>query len=668
MNRKSATFLLAGLVALLGGCAGGAPRAEVQSAPSPSAAAVPERAGTPEVRTPRFYQDALARGTRSESGAPGPAYWQNRVSYRIRAELDPENALLRGTEEIVFRNESPASLPSLVIELSQNIFAPGVPRNRFVPITGGITLERVSAQGQELQQRTANQIPIGGDIPVAPSGYAVQGTLGRIRLPAPLLSGDSVVVEIDWHYTIPPAPNFRTAWEDALGARAFHVAQWYPRIAVFDDLHGWNLSPYLGDGEFYQEYGDFEVAITVPTGFLIGATGELVNPEEVLTAEASSRLLTALDADTTTRIVTAADRSAENVTQSSPGGQLTWHFRAADVRDFAFSTSSGYVWDATRLRTRDGRSIPVHALYRPGAPNWEDAARFGQHATRFFDDFLIPYPYPQISIVEGPIGGMEYPMVVFIGRPPSAESLYDVIAHEIAHQWFPMVVGQNEAAYAWMDEGIATYVENLGAADFFGNPDPFAGDLASYRNIAGSEYEVPLMRHTDLVSPYGSRGVAAYSKPALLLRTLRGLMGEEQFRSALDLYAREWYLKHPTPWDFFSTFERLTGSDLGWLFQPWWFETGVLDLAIESVRLNESGETVLTLRNLGTITAPTPVLAVTSTGTRLERWVPLEEWLASIDGTVSLTLTSADPIVRIMLDPEQVFPDIDPENNSWRAP
>lgn len=640
----------------------------MQGAPPPSAMALPERAGTPEVNTPRFYQDALARGTRSESGAPGPAYWQNRVSYRIRAELDPENALLRGTEEIVFRNESPVTLPSLVIELSQNIFAPGVPRNRFVPITGGITLERISAQGQELQQRTANQIPIGGDIPMAPAGYAVQGTLGRIRLPTPLLSGDSVVVEIDWHYTIPPAPNFRTAWEDALGARAFQVAQWYPRIAVFDDLHGWNLSPYLGDGEFYQEYGDFEVAITVPTGFLIGATGELVNPEEVLTTEARSRLLSALDADSTTRIVTAADLSAENATQSALGGQLTWHFRAAEVRDFAFSTSSAYVWDTTRLSTRDGRTIPVHALYRPGDPNWEDAARFGQHATRFFDDYLIPYPYPQISIVEGPIGGMEYPMVVFIGRPPSAESLYDVIAHEIAHQWFPMVVGQNEAAYAWMDEGIATYVENLAAADYFGGTDPFAGDLASYRSIAGSEYEVPLMRHTDLVSPYGSRGVAAYSKPALLLRTLRGLMGEEQFRSALDLYAHEWYLKHPTPWDFFSTFERVAGSDLGWLFRPWWFGTGVLDFAIGSVTAEEGGETVLMLRNLGTIAAPIPLVALTSTGTRLERWVSLEQWLGSTDGTLSLTLTSIDPIVQITLDPEQIFPDINPENNVWRAP
>jgi len=623
-----------------------------------------------EVPVPDFYRQALQAGTRSETGAPGSAYWQNRVSYVIQAELDPESATVRGSERIVYRNNSPDTLLSVVLSLAQNVFSEGVPRNRYVPVTGGMTLERVVAQGQTLERRPTNQIPIGGDIPGGQPGYAVQGTVGRARLPAPLAPGDSVILEIDWRHVVPPATSFRTAWEDALGARAFHVAQWYPQIAVYDDLHGWDTSPYLGDGEFYLEYGDFDVSITVPTGFLVGATGELVNPDEVLTEEARQRLASAISADSITRVVTEADLSAQNATQIAQSEQLTWRFTATDVRDFAFATSSGYVWDSTRATITDDNGITkhvaIHALYRPGAPNWEEAARYAQHSTELFSELLIPYLYTQVTVAEGPIAGMEYPMIVFIPRPPSVEGLYGVIAHEVAHEWFPMMVGQDEAAYAWMDEGMATFLENVAAGDFFQPPDPFAADLAGYLSVAGSDVEVPLMRHTDLVTPFGARTIAAYSKPGLLLRSLRSLLGDEIFEQALRGYAREWLLKHPTPWDFFNTLERFAGEDLDWFIYPWWFETGVLDRRIAAVAGAETGSATVTIEDVGDIPAPALVFGVTANGETRMAEVPVAVWLAGTR-TAEVTLEASAPFQAIVIDPTQIYPDANFADNLWEA-
>ena len=659
-------IIAAGLL-FLGVGVGCAPTVAPPPAPTPPPEAAPTTPAPTDLTAPvpDFYRQALANGTRAESGAPGPAYWQNSVSYRIEAELDPETATIHGSERIVYRNNSPHELPSVVLNLYQNVFAEGVPRNRYVPITGGVTLERVMAQGEELPPRTPAQLPIMVDRPNDDAGFSVQGTLGRVRLPQPLATGDSVVLEIDWTHAVPPAPNFRTGWEDALGARAFHVAQWYPQIATFDDLRGWDATPYLGDGEFYLAYGDFDVSITVPAGYLVAATGELANPEEVLTDEARSRLTAALASDTITRVVTRADLAAENATQASPGGQLTWRFTADDVRDFAFSTSGGYVWDATSVDGSGTGRIAVHALYRPGAPHWENAARYAQHSTKVIDGLLIPYLYPQVTVAEGPVGGMEYPMVAFIGKPSTVEGLYGVIAHEIAHEWFPMMVGTDEAAYAWMDEGAANFLEAVAAGEFFGREDPFTSDLASYLNIAGSEFEVPLMRHTDLVTPYGSRGVSAYTKPAVLLRSLQFLMGEEQFREALNSYATEWLLRHPAPWDFFSTMERFADQDLGWFFGPWWHTTGVLDRAITRVELSDTSA-VVTIENHGRLTAPAILVARLADGGTLETVVPVDQWF---DGrsSIAVELEATSPIVEIIIDPEQIFPDADPSKNVWRA-
>lgn len=627
------------------------------------------------VPVPAAYRDAEQRGTRSAGGAPGERYWQQRVSYRIEAELDPRTALLRGRERIVYRNHSPVPLTTMVLNLYQNIFTESVPRNRYAPNTGGVTLERVAAQGQPLAVRTPAEVPVTTPRQGAPVGYAVQGTLARLVLPRAIAPGDSAVLEIDWRHTVPPAGAFRTAVEDALGGRVLQVAQWYPQVAVYDDVYGWDATPYLGDGEFYLEYGDFDVSLTLPAGWVVGATGTLRNPEQVLTPQAQQRLArVASGADSAARVVDEADLAGGRATQRGADGRVTWRFTAGDVRDFAFAASDRYVWEAARASVpgeggAPARSVLVHSLYRPGAPGWGEAARYGKHSIEFFSRMVVPYAYPQVTVSEGPIYGMEYPNLVFIARPTEAADLHSVIAHEVAHQWFPMMVGENEAAYAWMDEGFATYMENRAREDFFpGTPSPFLSEAAAYIAVAGTEREVPLMRHTDLVSPYGARTLAAYTKPGLLLRSLGGVVGDSVLSRALSTYAREWRYRHPYPWDFFDTVERVAGRDLDWFWYPWWFETGTLDYAIVAVETAEPGSVRVTIRDLGEVPAPIPVVVTADNGAVTRADLPVELWTEDRLRTATLTVPVYGRPVRVQIDPDFIFPDVNPENNLWTAP
>jgi hypothetical protein len=653
MHRAS---LFAFILPLFGACSPSV--AVVSPAPEATGPIVADVNDRPTIPVLASFRRAVANGTRTVAGTPGPGYWQQRVSYDIEAELDPATTVLRGRERITYHNRSPEALTQIALNLYQNVFSEGVPRNRYSPVTGGITLTRVAAAGAELAQRawsTLDEAP----------GYSVQGTIGWVHLPRPVAPGDSVVLEIGWHFRVPPEGTYRTAWQDAHGGRAFVVAQWYPQIATFDDLRGWDATPYLGDGEFYLEYGDFDVALTVPAGWLVGATGELRNGADVLTDAALERLRTPSDTGTTS-IVSAADLEASMATRTAAGGALTWRFHAENVRDFAFATSDRYVWDVRTAAVvgRDGerRTIPVHALYRPGAANWERAAEFGVHSIEYLSSALAPYPYPRASIAEGSVGGMEYPQMMFIGGRRTVESLYGVIAHEAVHFWFPMLVGSDEAAYAWMDEGMASFFGSAAEGTFFGGDDPHAGDRRSYLAVAGTEAEVPLMRHTDLVTPYGARGVAAYTKPATLYRALRAIMGAEAFDDALRAYVRDWSFKHPAPWDFFNAMERAAGGDLDWFFTPWWYGTGTLDQAVGVVeRVGDA--TRVTVRDLGAIRMPVHLVATTSAGERHLVVIPVAEWAGR--RSVSTELRVGSPVVRVEIDPEQHFPDVDRDNNTW---
>jgi hypothetical protein len=636
-----------------------APAAPAPGSPGPALAAS-DTATWPvrPVRVSDGYHRALERGTRSGTGAPGGRYWQQRVRYDIRATVDPAKPEVIGSERIAYHNRSPDSLSYLVLNLYQNVFAPGARRNRTVTETGGIRLDEVS-------------VALGGGPArrVAADSLRVSGTTARVLLPRPLAPGDSLVLAASWRFTVPPAGTFRTAWQDALEGRALQVAQWYPQIATYDDVRGWDETPYLGDGEFFLEYGDFDVALTVPANHLVGATGELRNPAEVLRPETLDRLAAALGSDSALPVVTAEEVAAGQATVPGNRGQVTWRFRATDVRDFAFALSDRYVWDAGRatIPAEGGgtRDVAVHALYRPGASGWERAARYGQHAVGFFSRQIVPYLYPQVTVTEGSVGGMEYPQLVFIGKPATAEALESVIAHEVGHEWFPMMVGSDEAAFAWMDEGITTYHEDMATADFFPGSTGAEETATSYLRVAGKDNEVPLMRHTDLVSPYGARTVAAYTKPAAVLRALRSVVGRATLDRAMRTYAREWQLKHPYPWDFFDTVEREAGRDLDWFWHPWFFETATLDQAVTAVE-NVDGGVRVTVRSSGGVAMPARVRVTTEGGASTEGEVEVERWIADRRRTVTLLVpTYGGAVTRVEVDPEHAYPDVDRANNVW---
>jgi hypothetical protein len=595
-------------------------------------------------------QRAIEAGTRTRTGEPGPNYWQQHVDYDIQTELVPEELTVRGSETITYENRSPDTLGELWLNLAQNVYAPGNPRDRPVPITGGFSLDRVVVQGTTME---VDQPRAGPSL----------GTVVGLSLPDSLASGGTVTVQIDWHFKVPEG-TFRGGRE---GDDVFYISQWYPQIATYDDLQGWVKDPYLGDGEFYLEYGDFHVAITAPAGWLVSASGVLQNPEEVLTPAALARLQTR-SRDSITAVVTREDRDAGRLTASGGAdGKLTWRWEADNVRDFAWGASDRYVWDATVAeyedQSGDVHTSDINVFYRPEQPNWDRAAEFARHAIETHS-WWYPYPYPQMTVNEGVIGGgMEYPMITIIGGGRTPESLYGTVSHELAHMWWPMVVGSNERRYAWMDEGLASFAEDIATPQIFPDVgDAGLGSMRGYLRIAGSDRETESMRAADLYGPFGNRGIASYSKPASVFRMLREVLTPAVFDRAMRTYVRRWAFKHPHPLDLFWTFEDVSGQDLDWFFQPWLYTTEVLDQAVVDVQDRE-GESVAILENHGQMKMPV-ILQVRSTdGETKEIRRSWDAW--GDDGLMVVPLPVEGAVSEVVLDPDQKFPDVDRSNNRW---
>ena len=636
------------------------PAASAQPATSPPAAdttAQARRAIPYPIAPDRAFRRALEAGTRTRSGAPGPNYWTNTATYDLTATVDPSTNTLRGSGTIRYRNNSPDTLRRVVLHLRQNIHKEGALRNRPAEITGGMTLDRLDLGGPDTLRRVQSR----RQLQRLGQGYVVQDTRLVVFPPEPLRPDSAATLNVDWHFRIPGADNFRMGQD----GEVYFLAYWYPHLAVYDDVTGWTAQPYQGDGEFYMGYADYDVSITVPEGWLVGATGTLQNADAVLSDSAQARLARARRTGTIVSIVDRDERGTGTATVAAEGDStLTWEFRAERVRDVAFGASDDFVWDATVAETGEGPSM-IHSFYRPGKQTWTRSAEFARFSIEHLSDMLMPYPYPQMTAVEGPIGGgMEFPMITHIGDPTSDEALFGVTYHEISHEWFPMVVGTNEKAYAWLDEGTTTFNETEGRGDFFPDQDAWARSEHYYFRLARA-VQTPSMRHADRYPVDGpDRYVASYDKPGVMLHALRGVLGEETFFEAYRTFAERWAYKHPTPYDFFNTFEDVAGRELDWFWRGAFYETWTMDHAVQSVEQTDDGVTVI-VADRGRLPMPVLLEATYADGRVVERRVDVDPWL---NGERSVTI-SLEPgtLRRVTLDPDGVFPDLNRGNDTWTA-
>jgi hypothetical protein len=491
----------------------------------------------------------------------------------------------------------------------------------------------------------------------------------RIGLPQPLPPGGSANFDFAWRLRIPPDGAPRGGQD----GEVFYINYWYPQMAVYDDVNGWQIDQYLGNAEFYMGYGNYDVTLTVPAGWLVDATGRLQNAAEVLSPQTRARLDSAAHTDRIVHIVTDNDREAGRSTTAGTNGRLTWHYRAENVRDVAWATSARYLWDATSApvgdANGDGRpdTSAIYSFYRPEQRinHWDQSDRYSQYSIEFFSRFLSPYPYPHMTAVDGPTscGGMEYPMMTCIGGQWDTLSLYEVTTHEIGHMWFPMIVGSDEKRYAWMDEGLTQFDQSQSMDSFFKGFDDEERNRKNYLDFAEEGGEVELIHHGDHYPNYNSYGVASYYKPAAIMVALRGVLGEQTFDRAFREYIHRWAYKHPLPYDFFNTFENVSGKDLSWFWRSWFFETWKLDQSIDTVTTDRDSVTV-TVENRGKVPMPV-LLSVTRIDGKVDRLsLPVDIWFHD-SNRYNVRLAKEPAIRSIEIDPSREFPDVDRTNQVW---
>ena len=605
----------------------------------------------------RSFENGLRAGTRDSTGRPGSHYWQLRTDYAIAARLDPSTGTVTGHESVAITNPSDSALTVVGLRLYQNLFAPNVARaDPVAALTGGIRVSGLVVNGQ-----TVNLDSL--------AAAWSRTTVVRIKLATPIAAHGSGMVQADWSFVVPLIPDDKRG--DRMGrwgTRLFQVAQWYPQIAMFDDLRGWDPELYLGDAEFYNNFGSFDVRLDVPAGWLIGATGVLANADSVLTPMVRDRLAAATTSDSQRVVVGVDDRGAGKATVS--GDRLVWHFTADSVADFAWAASNEFVWDVSRATIPGRGAIPVNFLYLPEHTRYTNAAPWARHALEFYSTLWMPYAFPQLTQVDGPEGGMEYPMLIMSGPG------FGVTDHETGHQWWPMMVGVNETEYGWMDEGFNSYMNIVSGAAFKGQPAELDSVGQSYGQTAGSDDQGPMMWDAN----YAGRwyGYVTYAKAPMMLSMLGGIVGDTAVQRAMSAYATTWRFRHPSPWDYMFAMNRELNRDLGWFWYYWLFTTESVDGSIDSV-VTKGKRTTVTVRQSGEMPAPV-ILRVefAAAGPDLK---PMKN--AVIDGTSATVTWPVDVwfdgrrtfeaeldfggrrIERITFDPRARFPDRNPADNMW---
>jgi hypothetical protein len=622
----------------------------------------------PQAAFAPFSMDQAVNVYRSANGLPGPQYWQNRADYTIHATLDPDATAptLSGDEVITYTNNSPDTLEQLWVQLDQNIYKPNS-RGQFANGTAprgnsdGVVLDKV-----EIEQ--------GGRFVAA--DYLVSDTRMRIALPVPLAGkGARIRLHIVWHFAVPGEWGGRTGWGHAKAGPIYDIAQWYPRMSVYDDIRGWDTAPYLAQ-EFYLEYGDFDYFVTVPSAMIVAGTGELVNPQEVLTAQQRQRLARARTSDATVTIRAPAD-IGDPATRPRHGGTLTWHFHMANTRDVAFAASAAFAWDAARIDLPGGKAALAMSFYPPesaGPLAWGRSTEFLKDAVENFSRRWYPYPWPVALNVAGPVDQMEYPGMAFNGLAQK-QALFRITAHEIGHSWFPMLVGSDERRHAWMDEGFNTFIDIYESGDF--NHGEFAPKRdAEYAPGGGNpadeilptladERAPPILTRADtIVETY--RHPVTYFKTALGLVLLREqILGPARFDPAFRQYIRAWAFRHPQPDDFFRAMDSAAGEDLSYFWRGWFAENWTLDLAVDAIKAEKGGPTTITVGSHDKLVLPATLRVEFADGGHQDFRLPAESWIRNT--STSVTIPAGKAVAGATVDPDHKLPDKNRSNDSAKA-
>lgn len=633
-------------------------------------------AQTPPASTPSTRYDALTLfnpvfnmqpGTefRAGSGAPGPRYWQNRADYQIGVTLDEAQKTISGEVTITYKNNSPESLNYLWLQLDQNAFADTSRATRTTPVTGGRFGNQGFAGGVSLKSVQIEQ----GKNKFAAVPYTVTDTRMQVRLSEPVKPGGDVVkVKIAYSFAIPEYGSDRMGQLKRKDGIIYEIAQWYPRMCVYDDVQGWNVLPYLGAGEFYLDYGDYEYAVTVPWDHIVTGSGELLNPNDVLTSEEVKRLAQASRSDKTV-IIRGKNEVTNANTRPKQSGTLTWRFRCQNTRDVAWASSKAFVWDAARINLPSGKTALAQSVYPAESAtddSWNRSTEYVKGCIEFYSKYLYEYSYPVATNVAGVVGGMEYPGIVFCDHKDKKGSLWNVTDHEFGHNWFPMIVGSNERKFPWMDEGFNTFINTLSTANF--NNGEYNNERGTMHDVAPALFypSEPIMTIPDVQQPR-ALGILAYYKPGMGLKLLReSILGPERFDYAFKKYVDRWAFKHPMPQDFFRSMENAAGEDLGWFWRGWFYETWKLDQAVKEVRYvdgSASKGALISIENLDRLAMPATVEVTEENGKKGRVNLPVEIWQRGATWTFRYDSTS--PVKSVVLDPDEKLPDVNEKNNTW---
>jgi hypothetical protein len=615
-----------------------------------------------------LFNYSMNSATRSGTGAPGQQYWQNAANYKINASLDDEKHSVTGDVEITYINNSPDKLPFLWLQLDQNLFNSHSRGATITGSNGAVGRKMAFDGGYEIKSVSVEQ----NGKKVA-ANFNITDTRMQIRLDQPVMEkGGSVKIFVTYSFKFAEGSALRMGMMDSQNGKIYSVAQWYPRMCVYDDLEGWNVLPYLGSGEFYLEYGDFEYNINVPASHIVVGSGELINPTEVYTAEQNKRWALAAMSDKTCIIRTKEEVLDPN-SRPKKEGRLTWKFKCKNARDVAFSTSKAFVIDAARINLPSGKKALAMSAYPAESAtvdSWLRATEYTKGAIEFYSKYLFEYSYPVAVNAASSEYGMEYPGIVFCHHTSKEGSLWGVTSHEFGHNWFPMIVGSNERKFAWMDEGFNTFINFLADEDFnkgeYNSNKAQLGDMHRVANFMFRDDADPIMTIPDVIQSK-NLGLEAYYKPGIGLYLLRSqILGEDRFDYAIKKYVERWAFKHPTPFDFFKTIEDASGEDLGWFWKGWFYKTYKFDIAATDVRYNEQKPekgAKITLENFGQMAFPVEIEVVYEGGEKERVKLPVEVWQRG--GKFELGMNSTKIITQVNVDPDHKLPDVKGGNNTW---